>query len=141
TWQLIANRFHARYLPAGYILDSGAPCAFPRDNVSMDEVYFALGWTLTNQCNKILKEVINHTKNIQGKDFERLPYPFWVSSVDKARITLFVKDLIIKTQSGYSYKHGDEELRALELMFDFPETANYSGVLIPKKLHSLFEVT
>src|SRR5581483_7554294 len=28
TWSLIAPRLQTRYLPAGYILDSGAPCAF-----------------------------------------------------------------------------------------------------------------
>lgn len=69
TWQLIARRLYTRYLPPGYILDSGAPCAFLRPSVAHDELYFILGWTLTRLCNRLLKEVINHTKNIQSKDF------------------------------------------------------------------------
>src|SRR3989344_2789380 len=91
TWQLIASRMRMRYLPSGYILDSGAPCVFPREHTPRDELFFALGWALTSQCNKILKEVINHTKNIQGKDFERLPYPFWVTPFNKELIISLVK--------------------------------------------------
>ena len=80
TWALIAQRLCMRYLPAGYILDSGAPCAFLRPGVEHDELFFILGWSLTDLCNTILKEVLNHTRNIQSKDFERLPYPVWVSA-------------------------------------------------------------
>ena len=80
TWQLVAARLKPRYLPEGYILDSGAPCAFLRDEVSHDELWFILGWTLTDAATRILKGVINHTMNIQSKDFERMPYPSWVTA-------------------------------------------------------------
>jgi len=73
TWSLIAPRLLTRYLPAGYILDSGCPCAFLRDGVEPHELYFIIGWTLTDLCKLLLKKVLNHTRNIQSKDFERLP--------------------------------------------------------------------
>ena len=72
TWRLISHTLDIRFLPAGYILDSGGPCAFPRPGVSHDEMLFVMGWALTDKCTQILKQVINHTMNIQSKDFERL---------------------------------------------------------------------
>jgi tRNA1(Val) A37 N6-methylase TrmN6 len=47
TWQLVASRFVPRYLPPGYILDSGAPCAFTRAGVDHDELLFVIGWLLS----------------------------------------------------------------------------------------------
>jgi hypothetical protein len=78
TWQLVAPRINARYLPPGFILDSGAPCAFLREGVPRRELFVVLGWLQTSLATRLLKEVINHTRNIQGKDIERLPYPHWV---------------------------------------------------------------
>ena len=121
TWQLIAQRIHIRYLPAGHILDSGAPCAFLRSGVERDELFFILGWALNAMCNRLLKEVINHTKNIQGKDFERLPYPFWVSGPDKRAIIASIKDMIDETIRGKSYSRNCPEARWLEDKFAFTE--------------------
>jgi hypothetical protein len=78
TWQLVSQRINARYLPAEYILDSGAPCGFLRPGVDPDELWIILAWLQTELATNILKQVINHTRNIQGKDVERLPYPWWV---------------------------------------------------------------
>lgn len=106
TWQLVASRIHAKYLPAGYILDSGAPCAFLRPGVAEDELYFILGWLLSDLCNKILKTVINHTRNIQSKDVEKLPYPFWINKSEKIIIIDEVKkmiDLAIKQERKFDY--------------------------------------
>ena len=125
TWQLIASRMHMRYLPAGYILDSGAPCAFPRENTQKDEIFFALGWALTCQCNKILKEVINHTKNIQGKDFERLPYPFWVTPFNKELIISLVKSMYALAKRGHTYTYESPELMRIESLFSFSDTYNH----------------
>lgn len=91
TWQLISSSIKARYLPQGYILDSGAPLAILKPGIDKEELIFILGWLLTNKCNEILKKVINHTKNIQSKDIERLPYPFWVSEENKLKAIEFVK--------------------------------------------------
>ena len=110
TWQLISQTLNARYLPHGYILDSGAPCAFLRDGIAPDELYFILGWTFSPLCQSLLKDVINHTKNIQGKDFERLPYPFWVSLEAKQQITEWVKALIHEAQSGRVFRRMDTEV-------------------------------
>ena len=117
TWQLISQTLNARYLPPGYILDSGAPCAFLRDGVDPDELYFLLGWTFAPLCLSLLKNVINHTKNIQGKDFERLPYPFWVPSEVKAEAIEWVKMLVSKAQAGRVFRWGDVEIAEVGGMF------------------------
>jgi tRNA1(Val) A37 N6-methylase TrmN6 len=123
TWQLIAQSLHIRYLPAGYILDSGAPCAFLREGVDHDELYFIFGWALTLRCNQLLKEVINHTKNIQGKDFERLPYPFWVRPVVKQAIVGKVKGMIALAMNGHKFTRHSPELDWLEMQFAYTEEA------------------
>lgn len=94
TWQLISSSIKARYLPEGYILDSGAPMAVLRDGIHKQELVFIIGWLLTSKCNEILKKVINHTKNIQSKDIERLPYPFWVSRENKMNAIALIKESI-----------------------------------------------
>jgi hypothetical protein len=100
TWQLVAPRINARYLPAGYILDSGAPCAFLREGIPEDELWFVLGWLQTPLATAILKEVINHTRNIQGKDVERLPYPWWVSPTCQQRATAMTRDAVQHLMAG-----------------------------------------
>ena len=100
TWQLVANKLYARYLPSGYILDSGSPAAFLRQGIEKDELYFILGWLATDIASDILKKVINHTRNIQGKDVERLPYPSWVSATDKKNAIKMIKKTIADLISG-----------------------------------------
>ena len=117
TWQLISQTLNARYLPPGYILDSGAPGAFLREGIAADELYFILGWTFSPLCLALLKDVINHTKNIQGKDFERLPYPFWVSPEAKQRIIERVKALIREAQAGRVFRRTDAEVLEVGEMF------------------------
>lgn len=117
TWQLISSRLNMRYLPAGYILDSGAPCAFLREGVANDELYFIMGWCLTKSCNTILKTVINHTRNIQSKDFERLPYPVWVSQENKKAVIKNVKHMIDEAIKGKIYTYQSKEIQELEKYF------------------------
>lgn len=92
TWNLISDEIKVRYLPEGYILDSGCPIGVLNEGVDKDELYFIIGWLLSPTSTKILKNVINHTKNIQSKDIERLPYPTWVKN--KIEIVEYVKNLI-----------------------------------------------
>ena len=113
TWQLIAQTLNARYLPPGCILDSGAPCAFLREGIPQDELWFILGWTFSPLCQTLLKEVINHTKNIQGKDFERLPYPFWVSPETKQTVIAQVREFVTEAQTGRVFQR--EETAILEV--------------------------
>ena len=120
TWHLIAQKFYMRYLPSGYILDSGAPSAFLRPGVPKDELYFILAWTLTPLCNFLLKEVINHTKNIQGKDFERLPYPFWVSSEIKQNVAQHMKRLLGLAMQGKKFTYNSPELQSISEQFNYP---------------------
>lgn len=118
TWPLVASRFAPRYLPAGYILDSGAPCAFPKSGVPVDEVYFVIGWLLTRLANRVLKTTINHTMNIQSKDFERMPYPWWVEEADKHRAIGAVRAMIKEAEAGREWGESDPEVRSLDAIFD-----------------------
>ena len=110
---------HIKFLPEGYILDSGAPTAFLREGVQSDELFFVMGWTLTSVSNKILKEVINHTRNIQGKDFERLPYPIWVSTERREQAVELVKKMIRSAQEGVKYTFASKEISELEALYEF----------------------
>jgi hypothetical protein len=123
TWSLIAPRLYARYLPPGYILDSGAPCAFLREGVPHDELFFVLGWALTNDCNAILKNVLNHTRNIQSKDFERLPYPVWVDRRTRRRAIEAVKQLIERAKAGEALTFKSDDVRGLNELYVWREAS------------------
>lgn len=140
TWALIAPRLYARYLPAGYILDSGAPCAFPREGVSFDEVFFILGWMLTDDCNLILKNVLNHTRNIQSKDFERLPYPVWVDHEARLKAIEAVKALIDNARAGESFTFKSERIRDINRLYAWRDRccANITGQRSQPKQMALF---
>ena len=77
-----------------------------KDGVDKDELFFIIGWLLTSKCNEILKNVINHTKNIQSKDIERLPYPFWVSDENKKELIGAVKAEIINKKKSNTISSG-----------------------------------
>lgn len=94
TWRLISDDIRVRYLPEGYILDSGAPVGVLKEGVNQEELFFIIGWLLSPKATTILKKTINHTKNIQSKDIEKLPYPIWVSDDVKKEIIEYVKKLI-----------------------------------------------
>jgi hypothetical protein len=125
TWQLISSRLNMKYLPEGYILDSGAPCAFLRDGIEPDELYFIFAWTLTPLATKILKRVINHTINIQGKDVERLPYPWWVNTTTKQHIIAIMKNMLVEAQSGRTFSPESKEIAELETLFAMDGTEVY----------------
>lgn len=112
TWNLISSKITVRYLPSGYVLDSGAPVGVLNDNIDKDELYFIIGWLITSISNDILKTCINHTKNIQSKDIERLPYPFWVKRADKIRIVRLIKDRLSLTEFD-----SDELVETLDNIF------------------------
>ncbi len=117
TWNLISSRLNLRYLPAGYVLDSGAPCAFLNSNTEKEEMFFILAWGLSDLCNKILKTAINHTKNIQGKDFERLPYPFWVGGMEKFAVIVRVQTMIKDAQNGVKIDYADVRMYEINEIF------------------------
>ena len=117
TWQLISPRLNMRYLPAGYILDSGAPAMFLRQGVPYEELWFVLGWCLTSEATRILKTVINHTRNIQSKDVERLPYPYWVQGERKVEIIALVGRMVGDAIAGQRFDRSGPEILKLEEMF------------------------
>jgi hypothetical protein len=135
TWQLVASRFVPRYLPPGYILDSGAPCAFTRIGVDRSEIFFVLGWLLCPVANQILKAVINHTMNIQSKDFERMPYPWWVSESRKARAIECIVQMMEEAEAGRQWKWTDTEVKNLARIYrfdeSFPESPPASAAHVP----------
>lgn len=94
TWNLISTSIKARYLPSGYILDSGAPIAILKPDIDSEELWFLLGWINTKLATNILKQVINHTQNIQSKDIEKMPYPTWVTKVEKKKAIGLVKEIV-----------------------------------------------
>jgi len=100
TWSLISDDIKVRYLPEGYILDSGCPVGVLKNDIDRNELYFIIGWLLSPITTKILKNVINHTKNIQSKDIERLPYPNWVNDENKNMVIEMVKKLISNKING-----------------------------------------
>jgi hypothetical protein len=100
TWQLISSRIKPRFLPEGYIIDNSSPIGILKDGVIKDELYFIIGWVLSDKCNNILKTVLNHTKNIQNKDIERLPYPTWVSEDSKKWISKYIHSMIMSKIDG-----------------------------------------
>lgn len=118
TWNLVSSRLCPRYLPAGYVLDSGAPCAFLAPGIDKQEMFFIIAWALSDLCNHILKTIINHTKNIQGKDFERLPYPFWISGVQKFAAISHVQGIMRDAESGKHISTADERISALNIIFE-----------------------
>lgn len=119
TWQFISHRLRPRYLPPGYIFDAGAPCAFLKADVPREQLFFILGWLLTRQCTRLLKEVLNHTRNIQGKDVERLPYPHWVTpekqQLAAATLASWVERAGQESPADWYYREADflEELYRL----------------------------
>jgi hypothetical protein len=121
SWSLIAPRLYMRYLPPGYILDSGAPCAFLRPGIEPDDLFFILGWTLTDLCTRILKEVLNHTRNIQSKDFERLPYPIWVDANSRQKAILAIRKLVSRGEAGEAFSFRSGEIRALNALYEWRE--------------------
>lgn len=128
TWQLVASRFVPRFLPEGYILDSGAPCAFVKEGVDRDELFFALGWLLSPLATKILKTVINHTRNIQSKDFERMPYPWWLDQGKKSRVISTVRSMIQAAKNGRTWNQNDPEVLALGSMFEPSENITQATI-------------
>ena len=42
TWSLISDRIKVRYLPSGYILDSGAPVGVLKDGIDKNELFFKI---------------------------------------------------------------------------------------------------
>jgi tRNA1(Val) A37 N6-methylase TrmN6 len=124
TWHLISSSIRMRYLPPGYILDSGAPCAFLRSGIDASELWLILGWCLTREATRIMKTVINHTRNIQSKDIERLPYPWWVSADTKNEVIRIVSAMVHQAQSGRTFDSTDGELSRLDALFEFPQRAH-----------------
>ena len=87
-----------------------------------------LAWMLSPLANRILKTVINHTQNIQSKDFERMPYPWWVRPHDRERIIQSIKVMIADARDGKVWSWQDYEIQQLGELF---ELRNELGELQP----------
>jgi tRNA1(Val) A37 N6-methylase TrmN6 len=118
TWQLVAPRLNMKFLPEGYIFDSGAPCGFLRDGIEPDEFWFIFGWCITEKATEILKTVINHTRNIQSKDIERLPYPFWVTPARKVKAIALAKQLVEQGMKNAEFDRTSKEIVVLNALYE-----------------------
>ena len=101
-----------------------------------DELFFILGWALTDDCNAILKGVLNHTRNIQSKDFERLPYPVWVDRRTRRRAIETVKRLVERAKAGESLNFKNDAVRGLEDLYAWREASRAGqdrGIIRPKR--------
>ena len=73
-------------------------------------MFFVLGWLLSPLAKTVLKTVINHTRNIQSKDFERMPYPWWVPEETRGDIVGAVRGLIAEARKGRRWRWTDREI-------------------------------
>ena len=83
-----------------------------------DEFWFIFGWSLTEKATEILKTVINHTRNIQSKDIERLPYPVWVTPAKKSKAIALAKKLVEDGMSGIEFTKSSKEIVELNKYYD-----------------------
>jgi len=118
TWPLVSQKLNVRYLPEGFILDSGAPVAILKPGIHDDEFWFIFAWCLTDLATDLLKGVINHTRNIQSKDVERLPYPFWVSPENRSLVTVQIKNILDEAVKGKQFTRDSLEIQKLNSIFN-----------------------
>ena len=76
---------------------------------------------MTDLCTRILKEVLNHTRNIQSKDFERLPYPVWVDAERKKKAVAAVKALVARARAGQDLSFKSREVRNLNDLYEWQD--------------------
>jgi hypothetical protein len=76
----------------------------------------ALGWLQTSLATRLLKEAVNHTRNIQGKDIERLPYPHWVASHRLDDVAVLVEHEVMRAMNGIAI--ANDLSRRLDAMFE-----------------------
>ena len=95
---LIWSKINARYTPKWmYVFDAGSPMIVLKKNKTeqedTNELLFILAYLNSNKASKLLKNVINHTRNIQPKNIEALPYPK-ITKDKKEEIIKLVKEII-----------------------------------------------
>lgn len=126
TWPLVSQKLNVRYLPEGYILDSGAPVAILKPGIDDDEFWFIFAWCMTELATDLLKGVINHTRNIQSKDVERLPYPFWVSPKNRSIVVSQIKSMLDDALKGKQFTRDCLEIQKLNTIFH-DESAEFNN--------------
>jgi len=58
-----------------------------------DELLFIMAYLNSNKASILLKNVINHTRNIQPKNIEALPYPE-ITEANKNKIITLTKEIL-----------------------------------------------
>jgi len=95
---LIGSKINARYTPKDmYVFDAWSPMIVLRKNMSKtedtDELLFIMAYLNSNKASILLKNVINHTRNIQPKNIEALPYPE-ITEANKNKIITLTKEIL-----------------------------------------------
>lgn len=90
---LIWSKINARYIEKDkYIFDAWSPMVVFNEWYE-SEILFILWYLNSEIASTLLKNVINHTRNIQPKNIEALPYPI-ISIEDKKNIIVLVKEIL-----------------------------------------------
>ncbi|WOV91408.1 MAG: hypothetical protein R1F54_01735 [Candidatus Zeuxoniibacter abyssi] len=104
-------------------------------------MFFILAWGLSDLCNKILKTTINHSKNIQSKDFERLPYPFGVSGAEKLAVITRIKAMIKDAQNGDKIDYADARIYEINAVFEGGnEFGERNNIVAEQRTQTLFAI-
>jgi len=109
---LIWSKINARYIEKWkYVFDAGSPMIVFNENILNNEMLFILWYFNSNIASKILKNVLNHTRNIQPKNIEALPYPK-VSQDDKNLVITLVKNILqeMKTNTDFNYTEFEKKI-------------------------------
>jgi hypothetical protein len=61
--------------------------------------------------------VLNHTRNIQSKDLERMPYPHWVRPDVKNEVVTIVETMVSDALEGARFDRPSPEILKLDEMF------------------------
>lgn len=86
--------------------------------MNRNELYFILAWMLSPTCTSLLKGGLNHTRNIQGKDIERLPYPSWVHSEAKEVTIRAMRVLVTRAMAGAVISRDHPDMVTIRRQFE-----------------------
>ena len=66
-----------------------------------------------------MRSLNNHTRNIQSKDFERLPYPDWTAPRAKDAAISRVKELVRAARAGERFSFDSPDVKALNELYEY----------------------
>ncbi len=138
------NSLSVRYLPNGFIFDSGGSCIFNENS----NIYIILGLLNSKICGFLIK-IINPTVNYQTGDIVRIPYPdhnnnqiLYNNIIENVKKCIELKKEIIKTDelSWEFIKVPDWNNGLLEILEKEKELAILESE-ISKEVYNLYNIS